>query len=50
MKCKPGYEKEADQLVTELAAVGVPAVVEPIDNPLPSQFDATANCYVLLGK
>jgi len=50
VQCKAGYEKEAEQLVTELAAVGVTATIEPISNPLPTQFDATANCYVLLGK
>jgi hypothetical protein len=50
VQCKAGYEKEADQLVTELAAIGVTATVEPLSNPLPTQFDGTANCYVLLGK
>ena len=50
VRCKAGYEKEAEQLVIELQAIGVPAVVEPIDNPLPTQFDGTANCYVILGK
>jgi hypothetical protein len=50
VKCKAGYEKEAEQLVTELAAIGVTAVVEPLDNPLPTGFDPTANCYVILGK
>ena len=50
VQCKAGYEKEAQQLVTELQAIGVTAVVEPISNPLPSQFDPTANCYVILGK
>jgi hypothetical protein len=50
VQCKAGYEKEAEQLVTELAAVGVTATIEPISNPLPTQFDGTANCYVLLGK
>jgi hypothetical protein len=50
VQCKAGYEKEAEQLVTELAAVGVTATIEPIANPLPTQFDGTANCYVLLGK
>ena len=50
VQCKAGYEKEAEQLVTELAAIGVTATVEPLSNPLPTQFDGTANCYVLLGK
>jgi hypothetical protein len=50
VQCKAGYDKEAAQLVTELQAIGVSAVVEPIANPLPSQFDPTANCYVILGK
>jgi hypothetical protein len=50
VQCKAGYEKEADQLVTELAAIGVTATVEPLSNPLPTQFDGTANCNVLLGK
>jgi hypothetical protein len=50
VQCKAGYDKEAEQLVTELAAIGVTATVEPISNPLPTQFDGTANCYVLLGK
>ena len=50
VQCKAGYEKEAQVLVTELQQVGVTAVVEPIANPLPSQFDPTANCYVILGK
>jgi hypothetical protein len=50
VQCKAGYEKEAQQLVTELAAIGVTAVVEPIANPLPAGFDPTANCYVILGK
>ena len=42
--------RKPTQLVTELAAIGVTATVEPIANPLPTQFDGTANCYVLLGK
>jgi len=50
VQCKAGYEKDADKLVTELAAIGVTATVQPIANPLPTQFDGTANCYVLLGK
>jgi len=50
VQCKAGYEKEADVLVTELAAIGVTATVQPIANPLPTQFDGTANCYVILGK
>jgi LytR cell envelope-related transcriptional attenuator len=50
VQCKAGYEKEAEQLVTELAAIGVTATIEQISNPLPTQFDGTANCYVLLGK
>jgi hypothetical protein len=50
VQCKAGYEKEADVLVTELGSLGVTAVVEAIGNPLPSQFDPTANCYVILGK
>ena len=50
VQCKAGYEKEAEKLVSELAAIGVTATVEPIANPLPTQFDGTANCYVLLGK
>jgi hypothetical protein len=50
VQCKAGYDKEAEQLVTELAAIGVTATVEAISNPLPTQFDGTANCYVLLGK
>jgi len=50
VQCKAGYEKEAQQLVVELQAIGVTGVVEPIANPLPTQFDGTANCYVILGK
>jgi hypothetical protein len=50
VQCKAGYDKEADKLVSELAAIGVTAVVEPIADPLPTQFDPIANCYVILGK
>ena len=50
VQCKAGYEKEADQLVVELAAIGVTAAVQPIADPLPTQYEATANCYVILGK
>jgi hypothetical protein len=50
VQCKAGYEKEATQLVSELATLGTTATVQPIANPLPSGFDATANCYVILGK
>ncbi len=50
VQCKAGYEKEAEQLVSELSQIGVTATVQPIANPLPTQFDGTANCYVLLGK
>lgn len=50
VQCKAGYEKEAEQLVSELSQIGVPATVQPIANPLPVGFEPTANCYVLLGK
>jgi hypothetical protein len=50
VQCKAGYEKEAEKLVTELQTVGLTAVVEPIAEPLPSQYDATANCFLILGK
>ena len=50
VQCKAGYEKEATVLATTLNDLGVPSTVEPIPNPLPAGFDASANCYVLLGK
>jgi uncharacterized protein YbaA (DUF1428 family) len=50
VQCKAGYEKEADALVATLNELGVPSTVEAIANPLPAGFDASANCYVLLGK
>jgi hypothetical protein len=50
VQCKAGFEKEAAALVATLGALGVPATVEPVPNPLPAGFDPAANCYVLLGK
>jgi LytR cell envelope-related transcriptional attenuator len=50
VQCKAGYEKEATELVNQLATLGTTATVQPIANPLPSGFEPTANCYVLLGK
>jgi len=50
VQCKAGYEKEAQELVSQLSTLGTPATVQPIANPLPSGFEPTANCYVILGK
>lgn len=50
VQCVSGYEKEAEALVATLNELGVPATVEAVANPLPAGFDASANCYVLLGK
>ena len=50
VQCKAGYEKEAQVLATTLQGLGVPSTVEAVSNPLPAGFDASANCYVLLGK
>jgi hypothetical protein len=50
VQCKEGYEKEATALVATLNGLGVPSTVEAVANPLPAGFDASANCYVLLGK
>lgn len=49
VQCVSGYEKEADALVTTLGDLGVPATAEAVPDPLPAGFDASANCYVLLG-
>lgn len=50
VQCKAEYEKEAQVLATTLQGLGVPSTVEAVSNPLPAGFDASANCYVLLGK
>lgn len=50
VQCVSGYSKEAEALVATLQELGVPATVEPIPDPLPAGFDASANCYVLLGR
>jgi hypothetical protein len=50
VQCKAGYEKEGEALVATLNELGVPSTVETLANPLPAGFDASANCYVLLGK
>ena len=51
VQCKAGYEKEAEQLVTEPRRRSAsPSAVEPIVEPAARRFDATANCYVILGK
>jgi hypothetical protein len=50
VQCKADYEKEAQVLVNTLQVLGVPSAVEEVSNPLPTGFDASANCYVLLGK
>src|SRR5262245_4124425 len=50
VQCKAGYDKEAQALVTQLSSLGTNATVQPIADPLPSGFEATANCYVILGK
>ena len=50
VQCKAGYEKEAETLVSELQQIGITAVVEAIPNPLPTGYEPTANCYVVLGK
>ncbi|MBM3693120.1 MAG: LytR family transcriptional regulator [Actinobacteria bacterium] len=50
VQCATGYEKEAEVLVATLNELGVPSTVQPLASPLPAGFDASANCYVLLGK
>jgi hypothetical protein len=50
VQCKQGYEKEAQVLATTLQDLGVNATVEALVEPLPVGFDATANCYVILGR
>jgi hypothetical protein len=50
VQCKAGYDKEAQELVNQLATLGTTATVQPIPNPLPAGYEPTANCYVLLGK
>jgi hypothetical protein len=50
VQCKSGYDKEADALVTALGELGVTATVGTLPDPLPSDYDALANCYVILGK
>ncbi len=51
VKCKAGYEKEAEVLAsTLLNDLGVPTTTEAVPDPLPAGHDASANCYVLLGK
>jgi predicted RecA/RadA family phage recombinase len=50
VQCKPGYEKEAEALATTLGELGSPATVDALPDPLPSEYDAGANCYVVLGS
>jgi len=50
VQCRPDYSKEANVLVATLKDLGVTAVVEPLPNPVPANYDAAANCYVVLGK
>jgi len=50
VQCKEGYAKEAQVLVNTLQELGVTAAVEALTQPLPAGFDATANCYVILGR
>ena len=50
VQCKSGYEKEAAALAATLQTIGVPATVSGLPDPLPSGYEASANCYVLLGK
>lgn len=49
VQCKAGYEKEAQALATTLGELGSPATVDALPDPLPAGYDATANCYVILG-
>jgi LytR cell envelope-related transcriptional attenuator len=50
VQCKEGYAKEAQVLANTLQELGVNATVEALTQPLPAGFDATANCYVILGR
>lgn len=50
VSCRAGYEKEAAALAQTLQTLGVSASVAALPDPLPSGYEASANCYVLLGK
>ena len=38
------------QLDSALRQLGYPALIEPVPNPLPSGYDPTVECYVVLGR
>ena len=50
VQCRAGYEKDATALSQTLQTLGVSASVEPLPEPLPTGYEASANCYVVLGK
>jgi translation initiation factor 1 (eIF-1/SUI1) len=51
VQCKSGFDKEAAALVSTLKnELGTNATVSPLPSPLPTDYDDTANCYVVLGK
>lgn len=50
VECHSGYEKDAVALSQTLQTLGVSAAVSPLPEPLPSGYEASANCYVILGK
>ncbi len=51
VECKSGFDKEAAALVSTLKdELGTNATVEALPNPLPTDYDDTANCYVVLGR
>jgi len=50
VECHSGYEKDATALSQSLQTLGISASVSPLPDPLPSEYEASANCYVILGK
>lgn len=50
IECRSGFDKDAVALSQTLQTLGVSAAVSPLPEPLPTGYEASANCYVVLGK
>lgn len=50
IECRSGFEKDGVALSQTLQTLGVSAAVSPLPEPLPTGYEASANCYVILGK